>query len=64
MERQLGQDIKDPFLREAFLKDNCDSCEQKGYMRSYTPEELRNKVIDNELSKIKEIAPDIAIIEV
>lgn len=41
MERQLGQDIKDPFLREAFLKDNCDSCEQKGYMRSYTPEELQ-----------------------
>lgn len=29
-----------------------------------TLEELRNKVIDNELSKIKEIAPDIAIIEV
>ena len=28
-------------MRESFLKDNCDACEQKGYMRQYTPEELQ-----------------------
>lgn len=39
MDRQLGQDLI-PALREQFLKDNCDACEQKGYMRQYTPEEL------------------------
>lgn len=36
MERELGQDIKNPIQREAFLKDNCDACEQKGYMKPYT----------------------------
>ena len=41
MERELGQDIKNPIQREAFLKDNCDACEQKGYMKPYTPEELQ-----------------------
>lgn len=41
MERLLGQDIKNPVQREAFLKDNCDACEQKGYMRPFTPEELQ-----------------------
>lgn len=40
MDRQLGQDLV-PALREQFLKDNCDACEQKGYMRQYTPEELQ-----------------------
>lgn len=40
MDRQLGQDLI-PALREQFLKDNCDACEQKGYMRQYTPEELQ-----------------------
>lgn len=40
MERQLGQDLI-PSMRESFLKDNCDACEQKGYMRQYTPEELQ-----------------------
>lgn len=40
MEQQLGQNIKNLAQREAFLKDNCDGCEKKGYMRQYTPEEL------------------------
>lgn len=129
MERELGQDIKNPIQREAFLKDNCDACEQKGYMKPYTPEELqwhkeklanvsieiaeieaekkqveadfkgmpaetievetfaqvngrevafvllspgaqatledlRDKVIDDEIARIKDIAPEIAIIEI
>ena len=29
MERELGQEYKNPIQREAFLKDNCDACEQK-----------------------------------
>lgn len=41
MERQLGQEYENPIQREAFLKDNCDACEQKGYMKPYTPEELQ-----------------------
>lgn len=41
MEKQLGQDYKNPVQREQFLKDNCDACETKGYMRQYTPEELQ-----------------------
>lgn len=41
MEKLLGQDYKNPTQREQFLKDNCDACETKGYMRQYTPEELQ-----------------------
>ena len=41
MERLLGQDYKNPAQREQFLKDNCDACETKGYMKPYTPEELQ-----------------------
>ncbi len=41
MERELGQEYRNPAQREAFLKDNCDACEQKGYMKPYTPEELQ-----------------------
>ena len=41
MERELGQEYKNLAQREAFLKDNCDACEQKGYMKPYTSEELQ-----------------------
>ena len=41
MERELGQEYENPIQREAFLKDNCDACEQKGYMKPYSPEELQ-----------------------
>lgn len=41
MEKELGQEYKNPIQREAFLKDNCDACENKGYMKPYTPEELQ-----------------------
>lgn len=33
MERELGQEYGNPIQREAFLKDNCDGVEQKGYMK-------------------------------
>lgn len=40
MQRELGKDIEDPKKRIAFLMDNCDKVEEKGYMKPYTPEEL------------------------
>lgn len=58
MERELGQDIKNPIQREAFLKDNCDACEQKGYMKSYTPEELQGHK-----EKLANVSIEIAEIE-
>ena len=58
MERELGQDIKNPIQREAFLKDNCDACEQKGYMKPYTPEELQGHK-----EKLANVSIEIAEIE-
>jgi hypothetical protein len=40
MQRELGKDIKDPKERVAFLHDNCDNVEEKGYMKRFTPEQL------------------------
>ena len=58
MERELGHDIKNPIQREAFLKDNCDACEQKGYMKPYTPEELQGHK-----EKLANVSIEIAEIE-
>ena len=58
MEGELGQDIKNPIQREAFLKDNCDACEQKGYMKPYTPEELQGHK-----EKLANVSIEIAEIE-
>ena len=41
MEKDLGLEYRNLAQREAFLKDNCDACENKGYMKPYTPEELQ-----------------------
>jgi len=41
MQRELGKDIQDPKSRIAFLTDNCDSIESKGYMKRFTPEQLQ-----------------------
>lgn len=41
MDKTLGKDIVNPVMREAFLKDNCDACEQRGYMKPFEPEELQ-----------------------
>ena len=50
MERELGQDIKNPIQGEAFLKDNCDACEKMSYMKPYNPEELQRH--KEELAKV------------
>lgn len=41
MERTIGKDIENAYQREAFLKDNADAAEEKGYMKPYTTEELQ-----------------------
>lgn len=41
MEKTIGKEYKNARDREAFLKDNCDNVEEKGYMKPYTPEELQ-----------------------
>lgn len=40
MQKELGKDIESGKKRIAFLMDNCDAVEKKGYMKRYTPEEL------------------------
>lgn len=58
MEKELGQEYKNLIQREAFLKDNCDACEQKGYMKPYTPEELQGHK-----EKLANVSIEIAEIE-
>ena len=41
MERQLGKEYANKAQREAFLKDNCEKVENKGYMKPFTPEQLQ-----------------------
>lgn len=41
MGKSLGKEYTNKIERVAFLKDNCDACENKGYMKPYTPEELQ-----------------------
>lgn len=55
MDKTLGKDIANLVAREAFFLSPG---------ANQTLEDLRNKVIDDELAKIKEIAPEIAIIEI
>ena len=43
MDKHLGKDIENLVAREAFLKDNCDKVEEKGYMKPYTPEQLQQR---------------------
>lgn len=40
MEKTLGKDYA-VTQREAFLKDNCDQVEEKGYMKRLTPEQIQ-----------------------
>ena len=57
MEKYLGKDYANTAQREAFLKDNCERVEEKGYMKPFTPEQLQgHKENLAELSiKIEEI---------
>lgn len=37
MEKTIGKEYGNAAQREAFLKDNCDAVENKGYMKQFTP---------------------------
>lgn len=107
MERELGKDLEQGKKRVAFLMDNCDAVEEKGYMKPFTPEaftlqipifkgmpaetievefyasvngrdvtlqlvspgacqlleDLRDRIIDVQVARIRELSPEIAIIE-
>jgi hypothetical protein len=41
LQKTIGKEYSNKAQREAFLKDNCDRVEEKGYMKPYTPEELQ-----------------------
>lgn len=41
MEKEIGKEYKNQSQREAFLKDNCDKVEEKGYMKAYSSAELQ-----------------------
>lgn len=65
MDKHLGKDIENLVAREAFLKDNCDKVEKKGYMKPYTPEELqqRKEELANasiEIAEIEQVAKEAA----
>jgi hypothetical protein len=59
MQRELGKDIQDPKSRIDFLSDNCDSVEQKGYMKRFTPDQLLKMKED-----LSEISIEINDVEV
>lgn len=40
MNKQLGKEIPEGKQRVAFLLDNCDKAESKGYMKRFKPDEL------------------------
>lgn len=40
MQRELAKDIPAGNQRIAFLTDNCDKIEEKGYMKRFTPDQL------------------------
>lgn len=58
MEKDLGLEYKNLAQREAFLKDNCDAIENKGYMKPYSPEELQGHK-----EKLANVSIEIAEIE-
>jgi len=41
MDKHLGKEYANKAQREAFLKDNCEKVENKGYMKPFTPEQLQ-----------------------
>jgi hypothetical protein len=41
MEKHLGKEYAHRAQREAFLKDNCEKVENRGYMKQFTPEQLQ-----------------------
>ena len=41
MDKSIGKEYPNRMQRESFLKDNCDTVEEKGYMKPYTSEQLQ-----------------------
>lgn len=57
--KEIGQEYKDLEKRKQFLEDNCDSVEEKSYMKPFYPEELQERMVEMstaaiELSNIEE----------
>ena len=52
MQRELAKDVQLGEQRIAFLSDNCDAIEEKGYMKRFTP---------NQLTQMKEELSETAI---
>lgn len=48
MQKHLGTEIANKEQRISFLKDNCDSIEDKSYMKRFAPEQL--SIMKDELS--------------
>jgi hypothetical protein len=40
IQKELGKQFSSELERVAFLKDNCDTVEHRGYMKRFTPEQL------------------------
>jgi hypothetical protein len=51
MERELGKDLEQGKKRVAFLMDNCDAVEEKGYMKPLPFKFRFSKVCRRKLSK-------------
>ena len=59
MEKNIGKEYANRAQREAFLKDNCDAVEERGYMKAYSPEQLQGHK-----EKLANTSIEIAEIEV
>lgn len=58
MDKEIGKEITNLGARVAFLEDNCDAVEQKGYLKPYTPE-----VLQGHKEKLANISIEIAEVE-
>ncbi|MDD7272832.1 MAG: hypothetical protein PUG96_02545 [Prevotellaceae bacterium] len=57
----MAKDIQNRLQREAFLKDNCDAVEEKGYMKPFKAEQLqghKEKLAETSI-KIEEIEEEL-----
>lgn len=43
MDQTIGKEYDNLLQREAFIRDNCDKVEMKGYMRQYSRDELQQR---------------------
>ena len=50
MDKTLGKEYTNPHERRAFLRDNCDSVVEKGYMKQFAPQAIQ--VFKDRLSEV------------